>query len=92
MARKLGVVVQAGNNGAMLHYFRPGPPHRAENSKNKKIENIIVAFKTSMDTLDEASLEAGHLRLSRESLKSFDHFFSYEGGASTIEEINRYKT
>jgi len=39
------------------------------------LKNIIVAGKISMDTLDEASLEAGHLLLSRESLKSFDVFF-----------------
>ena len=45
----------------------------------------------SMESLDEASLEASKLVLSRESLKSFDYFFC-NGGASTIKDINRYKT
>ena len=46
----------------------------------------------SIGSLDEASLEAAKLVLSRESLKSFDYFFC-NGGASTInKDINRYKT
>jgi len=38
------------------------------------MKNIIFELKVSMETLDEASLEAGSLILSRASLKSIDCF------------------
>jgi len=50
----------------------PPPPRVTEFSK--KMKNIIFEFKVSMETLDEASLEAGYLILSRASPKSIDCF------------------
>jgi len=41
---------------------------------SKKMKNIILEFKVSMETLDEASLEAHYLILSRASPKSIDCF------------------
>jgi len=41
---------------------------------SKKMKSIIFELKVSMETLDEASLEAGYLILSRSSPKSSDCF------------------
>jgi len=57
-----------------LHLLLGEPPPPRVTEFSKKMKNIILEFKVSMETLDEASLEAHYLILSRASPKSIDCF------------------